>query len=62
MYNSVKAQLALTTTAKAKAALKADAELNISAELKQTVVRLNQIAYVFLTVCATTAGAVASQR
>ena len=33
--------MALTTTAEAKAALKANAELDISAELKPRVVRLN---------------------
>ena len=55
-----KAQMALTTTAEAKAALKANAELDISAARKPMVVRLNQTAYVFLTVCAK--GAVATQR
>ena len=34
-----------------KAALEANAELITSAELKPTVVRLNQIAYGFPTVC-----------
>ena len=55
-----KAQMALTTTAEAKAALKANAELDISAARKPMVVRLNQTAYVFRTVCAK--GAVATQR
>ena len=35
-----------------KAALEANAELITSAELKPTIVRLNQIAYGFPTVCA----------
>ena len=52
--------MALTTTAEAKAALKANAESDISAAWKPMVVRLNQTAYVFLTVCAK--GAVATQR
>ena len=43
--------MALTTTV-VKAALEANAELMTSAELKPTVVRLNQIAYGFPTVCA----------
>ena len=40
--------------------MKANAELGISAELKPMMVRLNQTAYVFLTVCAK--GAVTTQR